>query len=107
MPPNGFPITRVMRPKYCDHGRSTAMSKMTRPICFARSSCGSGGEAEEGVELALGEKIFWLRCRIGHPAHVLLGIEPDVGGHQGQQQVRARSEPRHSDGLSLQISDAV
>src|SRR5258706_12733388 len=32
-----------MQQKYCDHGRSVALLKITWPILRARNSCGSGG----------------------------------------------------------------
>src|SRR6516164_10736291 len=33
-----------MQQKYCDHGRSVALLKITWPMLRARKSCGSGGQ---------------------------------------------------------------
>ena len=84
------------------------LSKMTRPIRFAPSSCGSGGKPRNASILPSINRIYsaFLR-RIGDPAKVLLGIEPDLGGHQGQQEIRARPEPRDANSLSFQTGNAV
>ena len=93
-----------MQQKYCDQGRRIEDDPADRPgaqfLRFRR-------KAEEGVDFALDKQIFRLRDGIGDPANVLLGVEPDLGGHQGQQQVGPVSEPRHPDGLSLKTGNAV
>jgi len=69
-----------MQQKYCDHGRSTAVSKMLADVLRAQF-LRLRREAEERVDLALDEQIFRLFRRIGDPAQVFLGIEPDLGRH--------------------------
>jgi len=72
----------------------------------ARSSCGSGGEAEERVDLTFGEQIHRPDGLTRDPADIPAGIEPDVGQHAAHEHVRAGTQGRHPDGLAFQIRDA-
>src|SRR5690606_19401752 len=88
--------------KYSDHGRSVELLTMTRPMSRARSSCGSGGEAEERVDLTFGEQIHRPDGLTRDPADIPAGIEPDVGQHAAHEHVRAGTQGRHPDGLAFQ-----
>ena len=63
-----------------------------------------GRQGEERVDLALDEKLLRGRERAGHPLDVLGGIEPDIGGHAGDQRLRHQSATHL---LALQISNAA
>jgi hypothetical protein len=63
-----------------------------------------GRQGEEGVDLALDEKLLRGRERAGHALDVLDGIEPDIGGHAGDQRLWHQSGAHL---LTLQISDAA
>ena len=77
-------LTRAtdMQQKYCDQGRSCVVFRMTRPIFFARSSCGCGGNARNASALpsmkvciasaALGVviqlNVAWIHADVGDDA---------------------------------------
>ena len=63
-----------------------------------------GREPEEGIDLSLGEELERSERRVGDPTDVPGGIEPDLGGHQGQQRSGSRLE---ADTLAFQIGDIV
>jgi hypothetical protein len=65
-----------MQQKYCDHGRSTAVSKMTRPMCRARSSCGSGGKARNASILPAMYKSFGFSLGLPIQCRSFLGSRP-------------------------------
>ena len=67
-----------MQQKYCDHGLSVAVLRITRPMLRARSSCGSGGKPEKGVDLALGEQLHGLAGEALATQSMSLRVEPDV-----------------------------
>ena len=48
-----------MQQKYCDHGRSTALLRITWPMLPGAQLLGLGRKAEEGIDLALGEQLHW------------------------------------------------
>src|ERR1700756_6060783 len=57
-----------MQQKYCDHGRSIALLKITWPILRARNSCGSGGSPRNASifpsansSIGLGEELVTQR----------------------------------------------
>jgi hypothetical protein len=73
---------------------------------LARTSCRSGGAAEESVDLALDIEVHWLERRIHDPAEVLGGIETDQAGHDGQQRpVRSIKVTIRAYGPALQVAE--
>ena len=68
-----------MQQKYCDHGRSTALLKITSPVPTARVSCAPGRERHERIDLFVGEKSLWI-ASIYDPIDVLDRIETHAGG---------------------------
>jgi len=61
-------------------------------------------KAQEGVDLGLHEQFERVGPALGtgHPMDILGGVEPDLGGHQGQHADRGRPEP---DRLALKVGD--
>src|SRR5471032_1744286 len=60
-----------MQQKYCDHGRSIALLKITRPMLRARNSCGSGGKPRNASifpsansSIGLGEELVTQRMSL-------------------------------------------
>jgi hypothetical protein len=93
-----------MQQKYCDHVRSIPLSKMTCPMCRARSSCGSGkprnasilpcaNSSSESAARSVTQFISWP--------------EPDPGSHGRKEQLRARTQRLYPDGLAFQFGDAA
>ena len=66
-----------------------------------------GREAEERVDFAADKQLDRFELGVGDPADVLLRVEPDLGDHQGHENMRVRTRRLDSDGLSLQIGDAA
>ena len=62
-------------------------------------------EAQEGVDLPLGEELHRLRRGMRDPGDVLPGIQPHVGHHAGEEDVLAGAQLVHRDGLPLQVTD--
>ena len=96
-----------MQQKYCDHGRSTALLRIVWPIFLARSSCGWGGVPRNA-------SIFpWTKSSVGltsfsqDPLDIVDGIEPDIGGHEGQPHVSRVVETINAHPLAPQIRDAA
>jgi hypothetical protein len=66
-----------------------------------------GRKAEEGVDLSFGEQLPRGDFRARHPVDVLHRVEPDMGGHGGQEHVRGRRKALHAHRPALQIGDAA
>src|SRR5689334_12859696 len=64
-------------------------------------------KAEESVDLALREKLFWRRRLVSDPVDVLQGIKPDMGGHGSQEDVRRPAKPLHAHALAFEIRNAA
>jgi len=93
-----------MRQKYCDHGRSSVVVAMTSPACRARSSCGSGAKPKKASILPSANNLSGLTLRSVTQWMSLAGVEPDLGGHQGQQVGLGRL---NTHALPLQLGDAA
>src|SRR5262249_14831652 len=66
-----------------------------------------GWKTQECIDLSLDEKLFRLDRWSGNPVYVLDGVEPDIGGHAGEEQVRTRAQDLHAHASALQIRDAA
>src|ERR1044071_4778350 len=64
-------------------------------------------KAEEGVDLALREKLFWRGRLVRDPVDVLQGIKPDMSRHGSQEDVRRAAKPLHAHALAFEIRNAV
>ena len=64
-------------------------------------------ESQERVDLPGNEQFLGLDARVGDPVDVLDGIEPDMSGHQDDQDVGERPGRLDADPLALQIGDAA
>src|SRR5215813_2157208 len=64
-------------------------------------------KAEDGVDLALGEQLLWRNGVAGDPANVPAGVDTDVGGDDGQEQMLGRSQGSDTHGLTLEVSNPV
>ena len=81
-----------MQQKYCDHGLSVAVLRITRPILRARSSCGSGGKPRKASTLPSANSSMGVPSGLGSTQSMSgLRVEPDVGRHDRQIQVAARA----------------
>jgi len=61
-----------------------------------------GRSAEEGIDLALNERVHRLDRGIREPAEVLGVIEPDQDSHDGQKRLVSDSIVGHAHGPALQ-----
>src|SRR6516164_10802609 len=86
-----------MQQKYCDHGRSTAVSKRTRPMCRARNSCGSGGKARKASILPAMYKSFGFS----------LGLPIQCRSFLGSRPTSAVIRDNNSSGLPFETGDPV
>ena len=95
-----FPVTTQQ--KYWDQGRSLLVLTTTCPICFARSSCATGGKARK-ASIFPSARSWTLGRGIIHPVEVFAGVEADIRRHDGQVDVpgRPQSLPSYADGLPL------
>ena len=59
------------------------------------------GEAEKSVDLLLCEQLRGLLVRMHDKIDILLGIEADIAGDDGEVEMVRRPESRHCDGLPL------
>src|SRR5215471_5360992 len=62
-----------------------------------------GRKPEKRIDLSVGEKLHRPGRGARHPMNVLGRIEPDMGGHDAQENVLARIEIQHTDVLSLEV----
>jgi hypothetical protein len=66
-----------------------------------------GGEAEERVDLSLGEKLLWRDRWTCDSVDVLDRIKPNMGGHGCQEDVWGSTQALHPHLLALQIRDTA
>ena len=93
-----------MQQKYCDHGRSIALLTTTWPICRARSSCGSGRKAQEGVDLAVGEQLRPASATAGDPVDVRCRGRGRYERPSRTETDARWSQCRDADSLALEIA---
>src|SRR5215475_220303 len=60
-----------------------------------------GRQAEERIDLSVGEQRHRLDRPCRNPVDILDGVEPDIAGHAGQEHVLARAKPLHPYALAL------
>ncbi len=96
----GYSRTKSVLPthrqqKYWDHGLSSAMFRIERPILRARSSGKSGHESQVRVDLAADEQLHGAVDVVRRdPLDVLLGVEPDVRRHDRYVQLSGSRRAR-------------
>jgi hypothetical protein len=66
-----------------------------------------GGKAQERVDLAVHEELHWPDGAAGYPINIFAGVDTDIGGDDGQKEMRGRAKGLDPDTLALQLENAV
>src|ERR1700722_367049 len=94
--------------KYCDHGRSTALLRITWPVLRARSSCAQGGKVMNASILPFVRRSFLLAPPMAIQLMSLAGSSPTLAAMILRKKYDARvRRVAGAYGLALQIDDAA
>jgi hypothetical protein len=63
-------------------------------------------KAQEGVDLAVDEKLLRRYLAAADPADVLGRVDADICGDDRQEQMRRRTQERNADALALEVGNA-
>ena len=94
-----------MQQKYWDHGRSSVLLTTTCPIFLRPQLLRHRREANQRINLTVGEELNRVGDRVHDPVDVFLGIEPHVGGHGGEEDVVRGAECWNAHPHPLQVAD--
>src|SRR5439155_8208806 len=96
----GDDAAEVLRPRAVDGAVQHDVSDLPRAEVLR-----IGREAEERVDLPLGQELLRLRGRIRRPGNVLAGIEADLRGDARGADVLGGPKRADGDGRALEVAD--
>src|ERR687887_1088717 len=113
MPPDELPVTghhaaEVLGPGPINHAVDDHVNVLDVPcLQHGPELLGLRREAEESVNLAVGDLLHGIPWGLSHPADVFSGIQAHERGHAGDEEMTAGSQLADPDRLPFQVENLM